>query len=1484
MSYRADTSKYACQNGHYEALNAFVPFLTDINTVHRALAWSAKHGRSKLVERLLKCPGIDVNAKVRGDTALYLACKTADQAFIATLLEAGADPTILCEPLGDEFRGVGSAYRYYPDQIKDETRGYTALHALCYIGHRGHMSTEKVDPNVLQKLFSLLLQKGANIHQRTMGGSTALHYAVSSTVLTRLLLRAGADANSLDDRGRVPLHEVRSPEMVELLVEEGHANINQIIPSDGNSPLLCMLGGYDTDVVLKFLEYHPDMTVKDKECNGPLHVALAHYRHDTTIVKALLAAGADPNERNRAGETPLMTMRLDDRDSVATTDVLIAAGADVNARDPLGMTILSRAMGSSSSASRSDHWDLKSLLERGANLHVRDNKGRTLLHKAVSSHEGRSSIGYQEKVVTRLDFLLGLGMDVHTTDYSGNTLFHEAALRGSVLDSYSGPQYIPLWEQLLALGLDLDQNNHQGRTALHVLAATHPGGYRGFSTKPGHLGPLEWVISKTKNINQRDHKGLSALHLASTVSEYTTKKLLDGGADPTLVTFDGLTPLSLAIRARHCNIVGLLLECSKKYGSDPVHIRDEKGRSALYYACRSGRPESLRLLLDAGANASQEDLYTACAEFEEEERLWGQKRHPADAEANQSASGLTIDDTTRPVTPPTDYRQQRGVQSTVRLEEIMDMLQGTRCVFSGPTQNKSGHGSTTLESAANSGHDYTLVCLLRVREDLPEDQKPVTTSVTHFAERMVMTSRDAHTSAAVNLSGLKVGEANQGLIIYLLKRRQFHAIRALFDQGVDYLVGGDITNLHLFIEHGYASLLDEIGSLEVERKLSEGKWHAFGDKTKPGLYTAVDIEALQEDYHNHDPLLLKALQRELPNLEVVRLLVEKFHVNINEYSCERGWEDDKYTVEPRETVLHYLAKGTHWWHVALAIPYLTSKGANINAKNSAGCTPLHLALGGPDQYVGPFHKDAARVLAAAGADLDAQDKSGQSCLASTAGDIDMIQLLIKYGVTIGADALLMAIKQKQVKVLQTLLNAGADPNMRCEAVDLNPRKKIRRHDNEACSDLHWDILRHEVYPLYAAAGVHRASNSLRNSSVEQRREDAREAVQLVMALLEAGADPYATFNKRNPDFEDDDGDAEDETVRALLSRRKNLNMEFEQVTILHDLLQEDDLVHPILNLTALDPNCRDAKGRTVLMAAAHNEHGLGAPIDSLFGISDSVVEPLLPSFLDRLLAQGADPMATDVESCNILHHIFAVSRHSTPRDISTLTRLAKDYPALVNQADMYGKTPLHLALRHAVLQCDTAPAEALLKVGADPSTVDNEGNSALHMLAFRIYASESIRSLFTTLLSRGLSINARNNRGETPIFNLNKHIPTHNPRLPEPMGPRLTAAEALSLFESAGANLFARDNEGQSLLHIAARETFEVKKTEDQYSFMFRAKADVHPEEKATARFEVLMGKGLDPLAEDGLKRTSLDVAAACGKESVLKLFEKDGGGGAVEE
>lgn len=143
---------------------------------------------------------------------------------------------------------------------------------------------------------------------------------------------------------------------------------------------------------------------------------------------------------------------------------------------------------------------------------------------------------------------------------------------------------------------------------------------------------LRWVIEHTQNIDTGDVDGIRPLHIVAMMPEHLSKALLVAGSDPSGKTAEGLTPLHLASRTRQSHIVGLLCEQLKqRHGVDGMitHLNTvyRVGRSPLHYACKSGRPETVSLLLAAGADPWKEDHdgctpMDACCEFEIEQDLW----------------------------------------------------------------------------------------------------------------------------------------------------------------------------------------------------------------------------------------------------------------------------------------------------------------------------------------------------------------------------------------------------------------------------------------------------------------------------------------------------------------------------------------------------------------------------------------------------------------------------------------------------------------------------------------------------------------------------------------------------------------------------------------------------------------------------------------------------------------------------------------------
>lgn len=78
------------------------------------------------------------------------------------------------------------------------------------------------------------------------------------TTMARFLLGKGADVNALNSRGQTPLYRAvmkNDLDMVKLLVEEGHADVNATIDAHGNTLAHAIAYRADKDVTVKMLTY-----------------------------------------------------------------------------------------------------------------------------------------------------------------------------------------------------------------------------------------------------------------------------------------------------------------------------------------------------------------------------------------------------------------------------------------------------------------------------------------------------------------------------------------------------------------------------------------------------------------------------------------------------------------------------------------------------------------------------------------------------------------------------------------------------------------------------------------------------------------------------------------------------------------------------------------------------------------------------------------------------------------------------------------------------------------------------------------------------------------------------------------------------------------------------------------------------------------------------------------------------------------------------
>ncbi|CAK7209592.1 hypothetical protein SCUCBS95973_000492 [Sporothrix curviconia] len=600
--------------------------------------------------------------------------------------------------------------------------------------------------------------------------------------------------------------------------------------------------------------------------------------------------------------------------------------------------------------------------------------------------------------------------DVDETDADGNTLFHRAALAPLDDDSLAA-----LKARAAALNVTADQPNHAGRTPMHVLCSFDwcdneaPEG-NGYVAEPIRLclQGLQFV----RHIDAADAKGVRPLHLAVTISEVCVGELLAAGADPLGATLQGLTPLHLAARARQSNIAGRLLDGIRAQGDSEavgtaVSADDEAGWQPLHYACRSGRPETVAILL--GAHSGGIDvvnantlpaLLDACAEFAQEQPLWN-SYHPPTAEdassmfllgleeswrhdvvggvdrhddlrpwvvAGQRAldsiagnlspiEGEDLDDNARAKEQLINFSGQvRTDQDTTQVRPILQMLyraylskeqdQDTaRHLFQNALHavivKLQNMGPPTTSALSETFYAYTLQCFCEFSSALAKKTD---------------TNDNKDDLAAIESSNRldsSYPHPDDGRFIVrrLLRQRRFGPLPHLLLQWAtpesESRNGREISHRKRWLSLGLQSLV-ELGQADslVDACVQAS---ASDPVVRDTFYNAFHDTAM-------DSLLYLACCRQLPNMDVVRLLIEKCHVDANRRTiaiAERAqmlgiYEGD----EPGpglETPLHALARGFHWWGITQAIPYLIAHGADVTAKNEWGHTAFDLAWHGREK-------------------------------------------------------------------------------------------------------------------------------------------------------------------------------------------------------------------------------------------------------------------------------------------------------------------------------------------------------------------------------------------------------------------------------------------------------------------------------------------------------------------------------------------------------
>jgi ankyrin repeat protein len=245
----------------------------------------------------------------------------------------------------------------------------------------------------------------------------------------------------------------------------------------------------------------------------------------------------------------------------------------------------------------------------------------------------------------------------------------------------------------------------------------------------GNIERVRQFLSIGADVNARDNRGITALHIAAQKGfADMVNELLKKGSDVN-VAFNGETALHVASAKGHTDIVKALLE--KKTN---VNVKSNEGMTALGMASQSGHTDVVKALLEKGADVN--------------------------AKANDSRTALF-------------QASQNGHTEVVKalLEKRSDM------------NVKANDGATALYAASQEGHAAVVRILLEKGADVNAKDNDSVTS-------LYMASQNGHTNIVTMLleKGADVNaKVNDGMTALMVASWKGHAdiVKELLKKGAD---------------------------------------------------------------------------------------------------------------------------------------------------------------------------------------------------------------------------------------------------------------------------------------------------------------------------------------------------------------------------------------------------------------------------------------------------------------------------------------------------------------------------------------------------------------------------------------------------------------------------------------------------------------------------------------------------------------------------
>ena len=460
--------------------------------------------QTESVKALIRA-GADINAqRDDGMTALDIAANEGFTDIVTILLDTAARAA--CIEFRESFCGT---------LLKNITK-YRINHFMITINAKAKGEASIFSSMVVNfEHVTQLLDNSEDTSQRNNAVSTALYFAASRghADVVKLLLSRGADVNSMKD----------STSCLQLAARIGHTDVVSALVSDGADVNVKDNGGISPlheascnghiGVVMALLDNNAHVDIRSIHGLTPL-LRAADQGH-TDVVELLLDKCADVNSVTNENVSCLIRAAFNGH--VKVVRALVSAGADVNLQANDGASALH-------AASDRGHVDVvKMLLDNDAHVNIRTIHGMTPLFCAVD--QGHTDV---------VELLLAVGADVNSITKNNESCLIRAAAKG----------HVDVVRALVSAGADVNLQNIDGFSALHLASVS------------GHVDDVKALLDNDAFIEERTTDGRTPLYLAAINGQTEVIDVLaTRGADFDAIDYNRVSPLDAAIRDRQTDAI-----------------------------------------------------------------------------------------------------------------------------------------------------------------------------------------------------------------------------------------------------------------------------------------------------------------------------------------------------------------------------------------------------------------------------------------------------------------------------------------------------------------------------------------------------------------------------------------------------------------------------------------------------------------------------------------------------------------------------------------------------------------------------------------------------------------------------------------------------------------------------------------------------------------------------------------------------------------